>query len=351
MKVQSIGHGIRMVASRAIDMAVLARLSGIEVLKPPVIDFTPVDPVGFWKASRVLTPYPVQVVDEWMPLEGRAWRSVELAGESSGPGTHPGSTRLMASSHIHRNPDPALPVVILVHGYAIPFTGFDRWLAWRIRRRGASTIRIDLPYHLRRTPPGRDSGDGFFSIDPAHTRAVVQQSVEDVAALVAWARSEVSPLVSVVGTSLGGLITVLLAALVDLDGVVAVAPLCDPPASFTMRPPGALQRRLGMLGEGDSYWGRDRRVAKEFLDLALAPLVARNLEPVTAGERITLVKADNDLIVGPGPIDELAAAWGTDLWRYPQGHITVMNAPGVARRIVDRVVDVHPRGDVMRLAG
>src|ERR1700730_13641567 len=113
MKVQSIGHGIRMVASRAIDMAVLARLSGIEVLKPPVIDFTPVDPVGFWKASRVLTPYPVEVVDEWMPLEGRAWRPCERAGERRAPGTPPGATRLMAPSHIHRNPDPELPVVIL----------------------------------------------------------------------------------------------------------------------------------------------------------------------------------------------------------------------------------------------
>ena len=351
MKVQSVGHGLRMIAARAIDMAVLARLSGIEVLKPPVIDFTPVDPVAFWKASRVLTPDPVGIVDEWMPLEGRDWRSVELAGPSRGPGTHPGSARLMASAHIHRRPDPAVPSVILVHGYAIPFTGFDRWLAWRIRRRGASTIRIDLPYHLRRTPPGRASGDGFFSIDPAHTRFVVQQSVEDVAALVEWARREVSPLVTVIGTSLGGLVTTLVAALVDLDSVVAVAPLVDPPASFTMRPPGPLQRRMGMLGEGESYWGRDRRVAKEFLDSALAPLVPRNLVPVTPGERITLVKADNDLIVGPGPIEDLAAAWGTDLWRYPQGHITVMNAPGVARRIVDRAVDVRPRGDLMRLAG
>src|ERR1700680_752622 len=114
MKVQSIGHGIRMVASRAIDMAVLARLSGIEVLKPPVIDFTTVDQVGFWKASRVLTPYPVEVVDEWMPLEGRAWRSVELAGESRGPGTHPGSTPLMSSRQIQRDAEPRFSSLTLV---------------------------------------------------------------------------------------------------------------------------------------------------------------------------------------------------------------------------------------------
>ena len=108
--------------SRMID----ARLSGIEVLKPPVIDFTPVDPVAFWKASRVLTPDPVGIVDEWMPLEGRDWRSVELAGPSRGPGTHPGSARLMASAHIHRRPDPAVPSVILVHGYA----DVDDQLVW-----------------------------------------------------------------------------------------------------------------------------------------------------------------------------------------------------------------------------
>jgi hypothetical protein len=34
-------------------------------------------------------------------------------------------------------------------------------------------------------------------------------------------------------------------------------------------------------------------------------------------------------------VTELAAAWGTELWTYPHGHMTVMSASGIARRIAD----------------
>jgi pimeloyl-ACP methyl ester carboxylesterase len=275
---------------------------------------------------------------------------VELEAASQGPGEHEGSRRMVASGVVQRH-DQGAPLVVLVHGFAIPFTGFDRWLAWRMRRAGASTVRVDLPFHLRRTAPGRRSGDAFFSIDPAHTRAVVRQSAEDVAALVRWGREELTTSVSLVGTSLGGLIVMLLAGLIEVDAVVAVAPLLDPPASFTERPPGALQRRMGMLGEGDGYWGRDRRAAKRALDGALAPLVPRNLRPVTPVERVTVVRAGSDLIVGPGPVDELAAAWGMEVWRYPLGHITLMNAPGLSRRIVERAVELRAVADTLQLAG
>jgi pimeloyl-ACP methyl ester carboxylesterase len=339
------------VASRAIDMAVLTQLTTVEVTKPSVIDLRNVDPLAFWRESRVSAPRAVWTADEWIPLEGASWRALELEGESAGPGSHPGSRRLVATAHVRRMSPETMPLVVMVHGFAIPFTGFDRWLAWRMRRRGASTVRVDLPLHLRRTAPGRASGDGYFSIDPAHTRAVVRQSVEDVAAVIAWGRKHVSPVISLVGTSLGGLIATLLAALLDVDSVLAVAPLCDPPASFTQRPPGALQRRMGMLGEGESYWGPDRRAAKELLDTTLAPLVPRNLNPVTPGDRVTIVRPANDLIVGSGPMDELAAAWGTTVWKYPHGHITVMNAPGIASRIVERAVDVQLATVPVELAG
>jgi dienelactone hydrolase len=181
---------------------------------------------------------------------------------------------------------------------------------------------------------------------------VIRQSVEDVAALVAWARQEVTPTVRVLGTSLGGLITLLVAALVEVDSLVAAAPLCDPPISFTQRPPGAMQRHLGMLGEGEGHWGPDRVSAQRALEGALAPLVPRNFSPLTPGPRITLIRADYDLIVGPEPIDDLAAAWGTELWRYPHGHITLMNAPGVPARVCERLVHPEPvASEGLRLAG
>jgi pimeloyl-ACP methyl ester carboxylesterase len=205
-------------------------------------------------------------------------------------------------------------------------------------------MRIDLPFHLRRRMPGHSSGDGYFGTDPARIRATVRQSVEDAAALVAWARANVTPTVAVMGVSLGGLISTLLAAQVPLDSVMAVAPLCDPPVTFLEHMPSRLARRLGLNATSGGAWGSDRGEARAMLDAALAPLVPRNFVPRTDPANITLVRPELDIIVGPGPIADLAAAWGAELWDYPYGHITVMNAPGVGARIRDRLLDPRRLG-------
>src|SRR5207247_716078 len=113
-----------------------------------------------------------------------------------------------------------------------------------------------------------------------------------------------------------------------------------------------IQRRLGMLGDGEDYWGSDSRAARRTLQAGLAPITPRNLTPVTPGERITIVRPRRDLIVGPGPMAQLAEAWGAELWDYPHGHITVMNARGMTARIRARLLRAGPREDAgLRLAG
>jgi dienelactone hydrolase len=320
--------------SLILDRMVHVRLTAVGISRPGAIDRAPPDPAEFWEQSRVGDPRPLRINREWDSLEGPRWRELELEGESEGPGGHWGSRRFLSTAHIRRAPGPA-PFVLLLHGYAVPQTTYDRWLARQLRRRGAHTARLDLPYHLRRTLPGQRSGDGYFSLDPAHIRAVVRQSVEDAAAIIAWARAEVSPTVAVVGVSLGGLIATQLAAHLELDRVIAVAPFCDPATTLSQRPPTPSLRHLGMIGEDTQSWGPDRASAGRFLDETLAPLVARNYTPLTPGNRITLVRAMQDLVVGPDPVTELAAAWHTDLWTYPHGHMTVMSASGIARRIAD----------------
>lgn len=322
--------------SLILDRMVHVRLTAVGITRPDVIDRSPADPRDFWEQSRVRDPHPIRVNREWESLGGPRWRELELEGESKGPGGHWGSRRLVATAHIRREPGPA-PFVLLLHGYAVPQTTYDRWLAKQMRVAGAHTARLDLPYHLRRTLPGQRSGDGYFSLDPAHIRAVVRQTVEDAAAIIAWARAEVSPSVSVIGVSLGGLIATQLAAQLELDRVIAVAPFCDPAATLSQRPPTPSLRHLGMIGDYSGSWGPDRAGAGLFLQSTLAPLVARNLTPPrTPGNRITLVRAMQDLVVGPDPVTELADAWQTDLWTYPHGHMTVMSAHGIARRITER---------------
>ena len=331
------------------DRAVVRQLGGVLVEQPPVLDVSPADPQAFWDASEVARPRRVWVERRWNAFQGPGWRELELAGDSAGPGTHPGSRRLYATAHVGPRRD-AAPLVVLVHGYAIPFTGFDRFIAWRMRRQGAHTVRLELPFHLRRAAPGQHSGDHFFSVDPAHIRAVVRQSVEDTAAVVAWARREVTADVRVLGTSLGGLMALLLAALTPVQRTLVIAPLCDPPATFTQTRKGAMHEYMGMLGEAAGFWGRDRESARDVLEDALAPITPRRLRPVTPPDRITIVEACDDRVVGTEPMEELVQAWGTPAWRYPHGHITVMNAHGLPARVVSHLTSPQGEGGADRLA-
>ena len=150
---------------------------------------------------------------------------------------------------------------------------------------------------------------------------------------------------SVVGVSLGGLIATLLAAELELDRVIAVAPFCDPATTLSQRPPTPSLRHLGMIGEYSGSWGPDRASAGRFLQSTLAPLVARNLTPRTPGDRITLVRAMQDLVVGPDPVTELATAWQTDLWTYPA------RSHDCDERRRDRAPDRGPRHHDARRTG
>jgi pimeloyl-ACP methyl ester carboxylesterase len=323
-------------AHRALDAAVLWRLGALRYETPDMLLRDPVSPQEFWDDSQVHRPAPVTATARW---EHRRSRELRLEGPSIGPGDHPGARKLIATAHVNLAPGPDAPMILVIHGFAVPMPLWDGLQARRLRARGAHSMLMDLPFHLRRRALGRVSGDGFFGTDPAHVRATVRQSVEDAAALVAWARENVTKNVAVVGVSLGGLVASLLAAEVRLDTVVAVAPLCDPPATFLENLPRNLARRIGLSATSGGMWGADREEARAMLEATLAPLVPRNLVPRTAAANITLVRPELDLIVGPKPITELAEAWGAELWEYRMGHITVMNARGIGARIRDRLLE------------
>src|SRR5438132_8471100 len=109
------------VISRSLDLAIQARLSFIAVEKPAAIDLSPMDPQSFWRESRVADPSPARVVQDRELFEGPGWRELELVGPSQGPGSHPGSREFVATAHVDRTRlDAGAPMVLLVHGYAVP---------------------------------------------------------------------------------------------------------------------------------------------------------------------------------------------------------------------------------------
>jgi pimeloyl-ACP methyl ester carboxylesterase len=229
----------------------------------------------------------------------------------------------------------------VIHGLLSPFPWYEAWQCRALNRRGAHAVRIDLPYHLRRRPPGGRSGVGYISPDLRWTRDVVRQSVEDCAAVIAWARAEVTDRVAVFGVSLGGLVACLLAVHVELDALTALAPFCDPAETLMDHLPSRPRRILGLEGDGGGPWGRDHREARSTLDLALAPIVPRNFLPATPAERAVIVRPTLDTVVGDAPMERLARAWGTELWNYRQGHISVMNARGLTPRVHEWLLRPH----------
>lgn len=290
----------------------------------------------FWRRSRV--GQPAALAAEPVP-PGRVRRlpALDLRGPSSGPGDHPGARELRARAHLRPGAPPGTPLVLLLHGYAAAVPTYEEHHARLLLRRGLHAARLDLPYHLRRKPPGSGTGAGFFSSDPRRTAAMLRQATEDAAAVVAWARAELGGPVGVLGFSLGGLVACLLAAEVPLDSVVAVTPPVDLADVVLRRSPARTRRRLGLVGGGGGPWGADLEAAHALLAEAMAPVTPHLLDPLTPGGRITLVAADNDGIVGAAAVHALAATWGTALLSYPHGHVTVMTARGITARLHDRL--------------
>jgi len=326
--------------ARAMDAGVRWQLARLPVELPSPGSWSPADPRAFWAASRLADPAPVSTG----PVLRRDRRGVEvrtLTGPSRGPGGDPGSLRLVATAHL-RPGRRDLPFVLFVHGLAAPSPWYEERQCRALVKGGAHAARIDLPFHLRRRLAGARSGHGFVRSDLSWTREVVRQSVEDCAAVLAWARREVSDRVAVSGTSLGGLIAVLLGAHLELDALVALAPFCAPAETILDHLPRRTRRVLGLDGDGGGAWGPDREAARQVVGAAFAPIVARTFRPpATPGERIAIVRPTLDRVVGDAPMAELAEAWGADLWSYPQGHISVMNVPGLAARIRDWLVTSH----------
>lgn len=321
--------------SRTVDHAVRWRLGLIGVQPGAATGAQDAGADAFWAASRVEDPHPVTSRPARSRGRDRA-RVLDIGAASSGPGGHPGSRGLVGSVAIH--PDPGAPVVLLLHGYAAVSPFYEEFHTRMLLRRGVSAARIDLPFHMHRKVPGRRAGAGFFGADPAHTCAVLRQATEDAAAVVAWLRRELAPSVGLLGFSLGGLVACLTGAHVAVDSLVSVTPPCDLAELFLERSPARLRRDLGVRPGGGGPWGSDAATARAALERAMAPVTPRLLTPRTRCDRVTLVAAEHDLIVGHAPVLELARAWGAECWGYGHGHVTVMTARGLSGRIHDRLV-------------
>jgi len=213
------------------------------------------------------------------------------------------------------------PSVILLHGWngELGYRFQFPYLAWRLSRRGVNAALIELPYHAQRKPTGAGVLQNFISHDLLRMLEATRQAIADTRALTGWLLEQGSPCVGLLGFSLGGWLTGLVAGydarvkfavlttpVVRLERAIAELPFCAP-----------IRKSLGNSA------------------LALDPLNLVSLWPWSAPANVLLIESQHDQFAPAETIEEVWCAWGRpEIWRLPHGHISVLLSVPTMERII-----------------
>lgn len=199
--------------------------------------------------------------------------------------------------------------VIAIHGYmgGVPLFDEPQWpIAWLLRR-GFDVALPVLPFHAARAG-ARRGAPPFPSSDPRLTIEGFRQAVSDVRALARWLRERGAARIGVMGASLGGYTSALVATVTDeIDFVMPMIPLASL-ADYAFE--------HGRLGEGEE--ARLQRAAIDEVYAVVSPL-ARPLR--VAATRAVVASAEFDQVTPASHAERLAAHFGCELVTMPGGHL------------------------------
>jgi pimeloyl-ACP methyl ester carboxylesterase len=211
------------------------------------------------------------------------------------------------------------PTVILLHGWnaELQYQWLCPFWAQLLARAGVNAFRFELPFHGARTPMEPGKIRNFLSGDLLHVMRATHQSLADLRALAMWLRQQGAPSVGVWGVSLGAWLAGLAAAhQPEMDLGVMVTPVVR------------MDRALRDLPFCDAIRDDLRGLDEEFRLLNLVTHPAR-----LAPNQMLVVASELDLFAPGETIDELAAAWRPEVWKFQHGHISILLASGIMRRI------------------
>ena len=204
---------------------------------------------------------------------------------------------------------PKRPAVIALHGYMGGQWILEeaQWpIAW-LARRGLDVALPILPFHALRGG-ARRGAPPFPSADPRLTNEGFRQAVADIVSLARWLRARGAPHVGVMGMSLGGYTSSLLATVSrDIDFVMPMIPLASI-ADFA--------REQGRLGTGDQ--ADIQHAALERANWVVSPLARPLALPAS---RALVVAAEHDRITPSAHAQRLASHFGCELLTIPGGHL------------------------------
>ncbi len=213
----------------------------------------------------------------------------------------------------HRDAD--RPWLVCVHGYQMGQPWID-WGAfpppWLHRRLGLNLLLPVLPLHGPRTE-GRRSGDGFLAADALDSAHALAQTAWDLRRLLSWIRSQTRAPVGIIGYSLGGCATALVASLDDaLACAIPGIPAVDLAGLFFHHGPIFDLQAARASGVDEASV---REVLRVVSPLALTPRVPR--------ERRYLFGAVGDRLVPPLQVRDLWRHWERPrLTWYQGGHLS-----------------------------
>lgn len=224
------------------------------------------------------------------------------------------------------------PAIVLIHGYMAGHWAIEEraWpIAWLAERYDLALAV--LPFHAVRAAKDRRGPPPFPGADPRMTNEGFRQAMFDLRALVQFLRARGAPSVGVMGMSLGGYSTSLLATVErDLSFAIPIIPLASL-ADFA--------QEQGRLGSGEE--ARLQHAALEEANRIVSPLARPSLVPP---ERVLVVAAASDRITPISHAERLAKHFGCEIVRFEGGHLLQFGR-GEAFRAIGRwlqKVERHP---------
>jgi dienelactone hydrolase len=212
------------------------------------------------------------------------------------------------------------PVALLLHGWNDVLNHrflFPRY-ARHLNQLGISAATLQLPWHFDRRPRELGAWGNFLSADILRTVESTLQALAEIRSFVNWLTEQSCPFVGLWGISLGGW---LVGLTLCHDARIGCAVLTVPAA------------RLDRIIEDTTFCETIRCVLQQ-QRVDLRKLNLESNRPATARKNILLIEAEYDLFVDKETVEDLWRAWDKpEIWRFRHGHISVLCAPGLSKRV------------------
>lgn len=325
-RADQMGHDERLEALRSIDHD----YGGAASTDPATFFPVPraIDPV--LRAVRRGSPPRTDVVDASWPSTFEPY----LADVAEKYVAHVENRTARARLFLGERGAPKRPAVIALHGYMGGHWMLEeaQWpIAW-LTKRGLDVALPLLPFHALRSGPRRGAPP-FPSADPRLTNEGFRQAVSDIVALARFLRERGAPHVGVMGMSLGGYTSALLATVSsDLDFVMPMIPLASV-ADFARE-----QGRLGVGEQADA-----QHEALERANWVVSPLARPLLLPKA---RALVVAAEHDRITPSNHARRIASHFDCNLVTIPGGHLVQLGRAEAFRglaTLLEREAIIAPR--------